>query len=275
MGRLDGKVALVTGAARGVGRALAVAFAREGAQLALLDLCAPLELCPYPMGTAEQLAETVRRCEKAGARVRPIVADVRSRDQVDRAARAALDEFGHVDVLVNNAGIVAPGGRKAHELAEEEWQLHLDVNLSGAWRCSAALLPQMLERGGGSIVNIGSTGSVVGFPAFAGYVAAKHGLVGLTKALAADYGPRGVRVNAVCPTSVRDDPDLDGAMLASVAALFGATPNSYAQMSVFHHPMGSLVEAWDVASAALWLASDEAARVTGSVVMVDAGYASK
>ena len=274
-GRLAGKVAFVTGAARGVGRAIAVTFAREGASLALVDLCADVDVCSYPLGTADQLAQTVRRCEEAGATVWSGAVDVRDGRRVAEAVTAATEALGPVDVLVNNAGVVTPGGRPAHELTEEEWQFHLDVNLTGAWRCAAAVLPGMVARGTGSIVNIGSTGSLVGFPAFAGYVAAKHGLVGLTKALAADYGPKGVRANVICPTSVRDDPDLDGTMLAGVAEVLGKTPHAYAQMTGFFHPLGRLVEAWDVASAALWLASDESARVTGSTLTVDAGYTSK
>lgn len=275
MPRLDGRVAIVTGAARGLGRAIAVALARDGADLLVTDLCRDLDRCPYPMGTADQLAETARRCQEAGVRAVTAVADVRVAEDTRTAARTALDQLGRVDVLVNNAGVVAPGGRLAHELSEEEWLLVTDVNLHGAWRFASAVLPHMVRRRSGSIVNVASTGGLVGFPAFAPYVASKHGLVGLTRALAADYGPYGIRVNAVCPTSVRDEPDLDSAMLAGVATVLATTVEAYQQLTVPFHPLGSLVDAADVAAACAWLAGDESRRVTGAAIPVDSGFTIK
>lgn len=273
--RLEGRVAIVTGAARGIGRAVAVALAEAGADLLVTDLCRDLDRCPYPMGTAEQLAQTARRCERAGARAVTAVADVRNPEDARAAVRTGLDQLGKVDILVNNAGVVAPGGRLAHEYSEDEWLLVTDVNLHGAWRFSAAVLPHMARRRSGSIVNVASTGGLVGFPAFAPYVAAKHGMVGLTRALAADYGPYGIRVNAVCPTSVRDDPDLDGAMLAGVAGVLETTAEAYEQLSVPYHPLGSLVDAVDVAAACVWLAGDDSRRLTGATIPVDSGFTSK
>ncbi len=273
--RLANRVAVVTGAARGVGRATAVALAAAGADVLVTDLCRDIDRCPYPMGTADQLDETARRCREHGGRVRTAIADVRNPADARAAVRTAIDELGQVDILVNNAGVVAPGGRPAHDFSEEEWLLVTDVNLHGPWRFAKAVLPHMVRRRSGSIVNVASTGGLVAFPAFAPYVAAKHGLIGLTKALAADYGPHGIRVNAVCPTSVRDDPALDGTMLGAVAAVLDSSVQAYEQLTVQYHPLGSLVDAEDVAAACVWLASDESRRITGTAVPVDSGFTVK
>jgi NAD(P)-dependent dehydrogenase (short-subunit alcohol dehydrogenase family) len=275
MRRLANRVAIVTGAARGVGRAVAVAMAGEGADVLVTDLCRDIDRCPYPMGTEEQLEETAQRCRDRDAKVVTVIADVRNPADTRSAVRTAIGELGSVDILVNNAGVVAPGGRPAHDFSEEEWLLVTDVNLHGPWRFAKAVLPHMVRRGSGSIVNVASTGGLVAFPAFAPYVAAKHGLVGLTKALAADYGPHGIRVNAVCPTSVRDDPALDGTMLGAVASLLDSSPQAYEQLTAQYHPLGGLVEADDVAAACVWLASDESRRITGVTVPVDGGFTIK
>jgi NAD(P)-dependent dehydrogenase (short-subunit alcohol dehydrogenase family) len=272
---LANRVAVVTGAARGVGRATAVAMAAAGADVLVTDLCRDIDRCPYPMGTADQLDETARRCREHGGRVITAIADVRNPADARAAVRTAIDELGKVDVLVNNAGVVAPGGRPAHEFSEEEWLLVTDVNLHGPWRFAKAVLPHMVRRRSGSIVNVASTGGLVAFPAFAPYVAAKHGLIGLTKALAADYGPHGIRVNAVCPTSVRDDPALDGTMLGAVAGVLGSSLEAYEQLTAQYHPLGSLVDAGDVAAACVWLACDESRRITGTAVPVDSGFTAK
>jgi NAD(P)-dependent dehydrogenase (short-subunit alcohol dehydrogenase family) len=268
-------VVLVTGAARGIGRAAAVAFARTGASVALLDICAQIEECPYPLATREQLEETARRCRAAGAQANCYVADVRDAEQVQAAAGACRSDLGPVDVLVNNAGLVGPAGVPAHELDERAWTTMIEVDLSGVWRCTKAVVPDMIARHAGAIVNVSSTAGLVAFPHFANYVAAKHGVVGLTRALALDYAPHAIRVNAVCPTSVRDDPDLDSGMLAGVAGMLGVGAEDYEALSLPHHPLGSLVSAGDVAGAIVWLASGAAARLTGAVIPVDAGFTSR
>jgi NAD(P)-dependent dehydrogenase (short-subunit alcohol dehydrogenase family) len=273
--RLADRVAVVTGAARGIGRATAVALAAAGADVLVTDLCRDIDRCPYPMGTAEQLDETARRCREHGRQVITAIADVRDQAQARAAVRSAIDQLGRVDILVNNAGMVAPGGRLAHEFSEDEWLLVTDVNLHGPWRFAKAVLPHMTRRRSGSIINVASTAGLVAFPAFAPYVAAKHGLIGLTKALAADYGPHGIRVNAVCPTSVRDDPDLDGTMLGAVAAVLDSSLQAYEQLTVQYHPLGSLAEAADVAAACVWLASDESSRITGAALPIDSGFTVK
>jgi NAD(P)-dependent dehydrogenase (short-subunit alcohol dehydrogenase family) len=151
----------------------------------------------------------------------------------------------------------------------------IDVDLSGVWRCAKAVLPDMIARRAGAIVNVSSTAGMVAFPFFANYVAAKHGVIGLTKALALDYAPHSIRVNAVCPTSVRDEPDLDSAMLAGVAGMLGVDAADYEALSLPHHPLGALVNAGDVAGAIIWLASDAAQRLTGAVIPVDAGFTAR
>lgn len=265
----------ITGAARGVGRATALAFAREGAGLLLGDVCAPIEGCPYPLGSAEQLQQTAQLCHSAGARVTTATMDVRDQDAIAEAVARCHAELGEIDVLVNNAGLVGPAGVAAHELDESAWTTMVDVDLNGPWRCAKAVLPDMLARRGGAIVNIASTAGLVAFPFFANYVAAKHGLIGLTRALALDYAPHAIRVNAICPTSIEDESELDSAMLGGVAGMLGVDREDYETLSLPHHPLGSLVSANDVADAVVWLCSPGARHVTGAVLPVDAGFTAR
>ncbi|MFI7151153.1 mycofactocin-coupled SDR family oxidoreductase [Nonomuraea sp. NPDC050022] len=273
--RLSGKTAVITGAARGLGRASARMFAREGADLVLLDVARDLPGVPYALGSASQLEYTAELCREFGVSVMTRQADVRETHEVEAAVSMAIGRFGRIDVLVNNAGIAAPSGKMAHEIDEHEWQLMIDVDLSGAWRAIRAVGKLMVEQRSGSIVNIASTAGLVGYRHFAGYVAAKHGLIGLTKAVALDYAPRKVRVNAVCPGSVRDDPQVEGRMLAEIARSLDVPVGEHEEAFVQAQPMNTLIEPDDVASAALWLASDESRQVTGSVLTVDGGFTAR
>ena len=272
---LDDKVAVITGAARGLGRACATSFAEHGAALILLDIGHDLDGVPYPLGSIEQLARTAALCEERGAPVLSVTADVRDPAAVTSAVERALDRFGTVDVLVNGAGIAAPAGKTTHQITEQEWQLMLDIDLSGAWRMTVAVAPTMVAQRSGSIINISSTAGLVGYRHFAGYVVAKHGLVGLTRAAALDYAPYRVRVNALCPGSVRDDPTVEGRMLSEIARSLEVPVDEHEAIFVQAQPMNSLIEPSDVAGAALWLAGDASAQVTGSVVTVDGGFTAR
>lgn len=273
--RLAGKAVVITGAARGLGRACAVACAGEGADLVLLDICADLPLVPYPLGTASQLAHTAALCRQAGSAVLTVPTDVRDAAAVQAAVAVAGDRFGRIDVVINNAGIAAPSGKPVHEISAEEWALMIDVDLTGAWRVIQAAGKAMTAARSGSIVNIASTAGLVGYRHFAGYVAAKHGLIGLTRAAALDYAPMRVRVNAVCPGSVRDDAAMEGRMLAEIARALEVPVSEHEQAFVEAQPMNALVEPADVAAAAVYLGSDESRQVTGSVLTVDGGFSAR
>ncbi|MFF1359086.1 SDR family oxidoreductase [Streptomyces sp. NPDC058297] len=273
--RLSGKTAVITGAARGLGRACATSFAKEGADLVLIDIAQDLPGVPYPLGSISQLEYTAELCRDLGVSVQVQQADVRSMQEVEAAVGVAVERFGGIDVLVNNAGIAAPSGKAAHEIDEAEWQLMIDVDLSGAWRTIRAVGGLMAERRSGSIINIASTAGLVGYRHFAGYVAAKHGLVGLTKAAALDYAPRKVRVNALCPGSVRDDSQVEGRMLSEIARSLDVPVSEHEETFVQAQPMNALIEPDDIAAAAVWLASDESRQVTGSVLAVDGGFTAR
>ena len=276
--RLAGKMAIVTGAARGIGRACSLAFARAGADLLLLDIGHDLAGVPYPLGTASQLEHTAELCRQAGGdevTVLTIEADVRDLDAVHGAVELALDRFGRVDVVLNNAGIAAPSGKAVHDIAAGEWELMLDVDVSGAWRMIRAVGKVMSHQRCGSIINVASTAGLVGYRNFAGYVTAKHALVGLSKAAALDLAPFKVRVNALCPGSVRDDPAVEGRMLTEIARSLDVPVDEHEQTFVTAQPMNALIEPDDVAGAAVWLACDESRQVTGSIVSVDGGFTSR
>ncbi|MDJ0396119.1 SDR family oxidoreductase [Rhodococcus sp. G-MC3] len=274
-GTLTGKTAIVTGAARGLGRACALRFAHEGADLMLIDVAHDLPGVPYPLGSESQLEYTAQMCRKRGISVLTEQLDVRDLPRIVEAVDAAHDRFGALDILVNNAGIAAPAGKLAHEITEAEWQLMLDIDLSGAWRAISAVGAIMVGQRSGSIVNIASTAGLVGYTRFAGYVAAKHGLIGLTKAVALDYAPYKVRANALCPGSVRDSPDFEGRMLSEIARALDVQAEEYETLFVQSQPMNALVEPEDVAAAALWLGSDDSLQVTGTVLTVDGGFSAR
>jgi NAD(P)-dependent dehydrogenase (short-subunit alcohol dehydrogenase family) len=265
-------VAVVTGAARGLGRAIAVGLARAGYDLVLVDIGTDLPGVGYPMGTPGQLRVTADACRAEGACTETVLGDLRAPATSDEVAACARGRFGRIDTLVNCAGLAGPSGTAVHELSGSDWALVMEVNLTAPWQMIRAVAPVMVDQRGGSIVNISSTAGVVGYRHFAGYVASKHGLIGLTKAAALDLAPFGVRVNAVAPGSVRDDPELDGRMLSAIADYLSVPQATYETVFRQQQPGNALVEAEDVASAVVWLAGDGSGSTTGTTLVVDAGF---
>jgi NAD(P)-dependent dehydrogenase (short-subunit alcohol dehydrogenase family) len=272
---LDGKVVLVTGSARGLGRACALRFALEGADLVLVDLCRDLEGVPYSMGSREQLEWTAELCRREGSAVIVNSADIRDSGALERVFADAKSRFERLDGLVNSAGIAAPAGKPFYEMDEAEWQLLTDIDLTSAWRVCRLAAQAMLPRRAGSIVNIASTAGLVGYRYFAAYVSAKHGVVGLTKAAALDLAPHGIRVNALCPGSVRDDPATEGIMLSAIADALGFAADDYQTEFSKTQPSNALVEPAAVSAAAAFLVSDGSSGMTGSIVTVDGGFSSQ
>lgn len=268
--KLEGKVAMITGAARSLGRTHALTFAAEGADLLLTDICT--QEGPYPLASRRELEQTAEECRRLGSRVTTAVSDVREQDSIDVAVEEGIQEFGRIDVLVNNAGLLTPGGLLAHELTEDQWNMIIDVNLSGTWRSSKSVLPHMIEARSGSIVNISSTGGRIAFELYSSYVASKHAIVGLTKALALEYSRFGIRVNAVAPSTVSAN-HLSGARSTeAVAASLGTSLEEYERGSVAHHPIARLVSATEVSRACVFLASDDSSGTTGTELLVDGGF---
>ncbi|KAA9151836.1 mycofactocin-coupled SDR family oxidoreductase [Amycolatopsis acidicola] len=277
MGSLDGKVALVTGAARGQGRSHAVRLAHEGADLIILDICGKVPTTAYHGATSADLAETARYIEKAGRKVVAREADVRDLAGLSKAVAEGVAELGRLDVVVANAGVFSSA--PVHELTEEQWDTMIDVNLSGVWKTVRATVPTLIEQGtGGSIVLISSTGGTQGFPNFAHYVAAKHGVIGLTRSIANELGAQGIRCNAIQPTSVLTDMIDHEAMYRLFRPdLESPTHEDFreacqAGMNVLPIPW---VEPRDISAAVAWLASDESRYVTGISLPVDAGAIGK
>ncbi len=265
----------LTGSARGIGRATALTFARDGAAVFVTDGCHGSAAPHYPMATGDDLVAVANACTEAGARsVASAALDVRSSSEVRAVIDDAVERLGGIDVLVNAAGVIGPS-KRADLLGDDDWQYVLDTNLTGAWRCAREVARHLIEsRRAGAIVNVASTAGLVAFPHFSNYVASKHALIGLTRALALDFAPFGIRVNAVCPTSVRPQ-DSTASMLAGVAAMLDLTLDEYEKLALPQHPQGRLPRADDVADAVVWLACDAARSITGTALPVDAGFTAR
>jgi SDR family mycofactocin-dependent oxidoreductase len=266
MGKLEGQVAFITGAARGQGRAHAVRLAQEGADIIAVDICGQLDAVGYKMSTTEDLDETVRLVEALGRRIVAHVADVRDAEALQKAYDDGVAALGAATVVVANAGI-GPGGFASEE---QQWDEVVDVNLKGVWNTGRVAIPSMIEAGrGGAIVLTSSTGGLMGAPSVVAgmlaYTAAKHGVIGLMRSWANYLAQYEIRVNSVAPTTVRTPMANDGdvsMIITHVPELAGSLTNAL--------PVEA-VEAVDVANAVAWLVSDEARYVTGTVVPVDAG----
>jgi NAD(P)-dependent dehydrogenase (short-subunit alcohol dehydrogenase family) len=250
---LSGKVVLITGAASGIGATAAVAFAEHGARVALADI------------NREGGIETVTTVEKGGGEALFIEADVRSETDVALMIRATVEHFGRVDCAFNNAGIDGQAG-PLHQSTTENWHEVVGVNLTGVWLCLKYEITQMLEQGAGSIVNAASVAGLVGVHhGLSAYVAAKHGVVGLTRAAALEYAQQRIRVNAVCPGVVRT------AMLADLIRQGAAAEEELAATT----PLGRLGTTKEIAAAAAWLCSDVSSFVTGQALAIDGGWTAR
>ncbi len=260
---LEGKVAFITGAAHGQGRATALALAREGVRIAALDVARPLAYPGYALGSPDDLESLAAACRDIGVNCATYEGDVRD----DVAIRSAVDDvvrrFGSIDILFNNAGICAYG--LAHELSEDEWDAMLDINLKGAWLVARRVIPVMIGQKSGVIINNSSVAGLRGMARLSHYAASKWGLVGLTKSWAIELAPYGIRVVSIHPTAV-NTPMNDG-----LAALEGATPEEIAQRSAGNLLPVPWIEPEDVAEAVVFLASDQARYITGAQFVIDAG----
>lgn len=272
MGRLAGKVAFITGGARGQGRAHALRFAEEGADIVVVDACTQIETVPYALATTEDLEETVRLVKERGTSVIGVQADVRDLSSLEHAHHLALEQFGKIDILVANAGVGSFGG--AAEITERQWQDVIDIDLTGVWKTARTVIPAMRDRvEGGSLILTSSVAGLVAFLNLAHYTAAKHGVVGLMRALAAELAPHNIRVNSIHPTTV-DTPMIDNVETRELF-LPGVDNPSREVASELMKGLNALPVPWiediDVSNAALWLASDEARYVTGVALPIDAG----
>jgi (+)-trans-carveol dehydrogenase len=277
MGQVEGKVALITGAAGGMGRAHALRLAGEGADIIALDIARQLEDVPYEMPQTDKLAETLRLVEDTGRRGMAITADIRDTTALEAAVADGIAAFGRLDIVVANAGIWTLGGN-LWEIPEQRFLEMIDINLTSQWRTAKAAIPRMLELGnGGSFIFIASTNAFKAVPGNGHYTAAKHGVIGLMRTLAQELGAAGIRVNAVCPTGVNTGmlindlmfklfrPDLDNPRYEDAeAGLRG--------LNIL--PVAT-VEPEDVSNAVLWLASDQSRMLTGAALPVDAGNLAK
>jgi len=260
---LRGRVALITGAAHGQGRATALALAREGMHIAALDVAKTLGYPGYPMGSSEALESLAEECRKLGVEALSFAVDVRDNEAVSAAVRTTIERWQRIDLLFNNAGICAYG--LAHELTEEAWDTMLDINLKGAWIVARHVMPHMMAQRAGVIINNSSIAGLRGMARLSHYAASKWGLVGLTKSWAIELAPHNVRVVSLHPTGV-NTPMNDG-----LAAMEGATPREIAERSAGNLLDVPWIEPEDVAAAVVFLASHKARFITGSQFVLDAG----
>jgi len=246
------KVALVTGASSGIGRATAVALAHEGAKVAVADI------------NQQGGDETVAMIRQDGGEAAFIRCDVSVAHEIEAMVNETVSRYGRLDCAVNNAGIASPSGGRIHEHPEGSWDLTISVNLKGVWLCLKYETATMLRQGGGAIVNMASAAGLVGGPGGCAYIASKHGVIGLTRAAALEYAKDGIRVNAVCPAWV-ETPMIQAAL---------ADPERRTRV-LQSEPVGRIAQPEEVAEAVVWLCSAKASFVTGHAMVVDGGYVAR
>jgi len=249
-GRLNEKVALVTGGGSGIGRASALAYAKEGARVVVADV------------NVERGQDTVRAIESAGGQALFVRADVSKRADVEAMINTTVESYGQLDCAFNNAGIEGAVGTPIADYPEDSWDKVMDINLKGVWLCMKYELAQMLKQGSGTIVNTASVAGLVGGPFGSAYYASKHGVVGLTKAGAIEYGKSGIRVNAGCPGVIRTE--MADRLINDNQQIESAVTSL--------HPLGRLGTPEEVAHMVVWLSSDDASFVTGQAMAVDGGF---
>ena len=273
-GRVEGKVAFITGAARGQGRSHAIRLAQEGADIIAVDLAAQVDSVPYPLATPDDLAGTVKEVEALDRRIIAAQADVRDYGALKKALDDGVAELGRLDIVSANAGVASFG--RAEELPEQTWQDVIDTNLTGIWHAAKAAIPHLRAAGGGSII---LTSSVLGLRASGNtghYVAAKHGVVGLMRTLALELAPDMIRVNSVLPTTVDTDMIHNAGMYALFAPDLDEKDRTKERVTERFQAPHALPIPWvepvDISNAVLWLASDESRYVTGVTLPVDGGF---
>ena len=276
-GRVQGRVALVTGAARGQGRSHAVRLAEEGADVIAVDVVRDVETVPYPGATPDDLEQTAALVEATGRRVMTAQVDVRDHAALAAAVTRGVDVLGRLDVVVANAGVLGSPA-PLWQIPEEQWRVTLDVDLTGVFHTVKASVPHVLRGGrGGSVILVSSAAGLKGVPNYGDYAAAKHGVLGIARTLAVELAPYSVRVNSLHPGSV------DTTMILNEATISVFTPGDSApadeQVRAAFRTTNLLpvpwVDAADISNAVLWLASDESRYVTGITLPVDAGMGAK
>ncbi|GGV42556.1 putative short-chain type dehydrogenase/reductase [Actinomadura cremea] len=272
-GRVEGKVAFITGAARGQGRSHAVRLAEEGADIIAIDICKQIDTVPVPMGTPEDLAETAAQVEKLGRRIVTAQVDVRDYDALKAAVDDGVSRLGRLDIILANAGLAASGD-KLEKMSAQLWQDSIDVNLTGVWHTVKAAVPHIIDAGrGGSIVLTSSVGGLKAHPNIANYIASKHGVVGLMRSMAVEFAEHSIRVNSVHPTQV-NSPMFMNEMTMRMFRPDLENPGAD-DMAVVSQMMNTLPVPWvepvDVSNAVLFLVSEDARYVTGVPLPIDAG----
>jgi SDR family mycofactocin-dependent oxidoreductase len=277
-GPLEGRVAFITGAARGQGRAHAIRLAKDGADIIAIDICRPVsDTITYPLATSEELAETVRAVEATGRKVLAREVDIRDLAALQEVVADGVEQFGRLDIIIANAGVLSWG--RMHEMSEEQWDTVIDINLNGTWRTIRAAVPAMIDAGnGGSIIIVSSSAGLKATPGNGHYSASKHGLVALTNALAIELGEFGIRVNSIHPYSI-ETPMVEKKAMMDLFTKFPQYVHSFSPMPyqpVDHQSKKGLMEFMmpeEVSDVVAWLASDGSATISGSQIAVDRGTA--
>lgn len=275
-GALEGRVAFVTGAARGQGRAHAVRLAAEGADVIAIDICGPVsDTITYPSATSEELAETARLVEETGRKVLAREVDIRDLAAQQQVVADGIEQFGRLDVVVANAGVLSWG--RMFEMSEEQWDSVIDVNLNGTWRTIRAAVPAMIEAGnGGSIIVVSSSAGLKATPGNSHYAASKHGLVAITNSLALEVGEFGIRVNSIHPYSI-GTPMVEPEAMMEIFGKYPTYIHSFSPMP--YHPVNhqgkkglqEFMTAEEVSDVVAWLAGDGSKTISGSQIAVDRG----